>query len=590
MPPLLRLTLATLLFIGAAIPAHAAMVSGTVGTPSGALPGAVVSAYDANGFLQRSVSTDASGRYFMTIPAGSYRLLAYDPSGDFATVFHPNAESFETSVFVSIAEDAPVEVSFTLPRAGVLAGSVTGGNMPLAAAVIEVYNLSGTRRTRVQASASGAYSLVLPAGEYKVFAYDANDVFAGVFAPSAIAFADAALVRIDPPATTTVFFSLTAVARVSGVVLDAETQAPLPEKLVYVYTTAGALVTSRVTDAAGVFRVSLAAGSYRFVGADPAGTYAPVFYVASRSFEASDVVPLAAGAVRSDLTLAAERGGAVSGQVNASVKTTVIAYNPDGTRHASTETSESGAYRLVTAPGTYKLAVTDFQGQYAAQFYSDSMLFAEADEVAVFVGHTLTGVDFTPARAGRFAGTVRDGGNGQPLGGMTVVAYDLTGRQIAQATTGTSGDYRLALAPGQYRLLVFDTHLEYATAYATGATSYDMTPLLSVEAGVDQAASFAMFRGVRVTGTVVEEHGATLDGIEVFALDATGNRVAAATTTSVGIFTLVVQSGMYTLVPRDPYHRYTLRVPGTPVAVGPTPPTPVTLMMQTVTRRRTVRS
>ena len=587
---LVRSMLTGLLFAVIAASAGAATVSGVVTNPAGAFPGAIVASYDTAGSARATATTDASGHYSLTLPAGTYRLLAYDPAGKYATVFYGNADSFDTSAFIQFSEGAPLEVSFTLPLAGMVAGSVSGGGAPLASGVVEVYNLSGTRRGSSTTSVSGQYSVVLPAGDYKVFAYDSKDAFAGVFAGDAHAFAEAGVVHVDPPATTTVSFALELAARISGTVVDAQTRAPLAGKLAYAYTVAGSLVKTTTTGTDGSFHFSLAPGSYRFVAADPSQVYAPVFYAASRSFERSDIVGLVAGEERTDLTLAAERGGIVRGHVNANEKMQIVAYNIDGTLHTSVETNATGDYALVVAPGTYKLAVIDADGQYATQFYPAAQTFASAAELSVSAGQQLTAIDFSPTRAGRFVGTVRDGATEQLLHGVNVVAYDPTGLRVAQTTTAADGTYRLSMTPGQYRLLAFDPGLEYATAYAGGATSYETTMPLAVAAGAEQAAGFKMFRGVRVTGKVVEEHGGSLDGIEVFALDATGNRVAGTSTSSTGSFTLVVQPGMYTLVTRDPYHRFAMRLPGTPVAVGATAPSPVTLIMDTITRRRTVRS
>lgn len=590
MLPNVRVPLACLLLALCAAPAAAATVRGVVTSAAGGarLSGSVVAAYDAAGAPPASATTDASGQYFLTLPAGSYRLLAYDPEGTYATVFYGNAESFETTSFVQVVDGSPVDANFTLPRGGTLSGWVSASNAPLAGAVVEAYNLSGTRRGFTTTNASGQYSLVLPAGDYKLFAYDANDFFAGEFAVNVRAFADAALVPVDPPAATTRSFILERAARVSGTVVDAQTRAPLTGKLVYAYTAGGSLVATTATDFSGAFRFSLGPGPYRFVAGDPGRVYAPSFYGGSRSFERSDMVTVVSGEQRPGVTLAAERGAIVSGRVNAAATVVVAAYNLDGTQHTST-TSDAGLYTLVVAPGDYKLAVLDPTGTYATQFYAGMTTFAGATELTILVGQTLTGIDFTPPRAGRFTGTILDAATLQPLGGMTIAAYDAAGVLVAHTTSASNGTYTLAITPGQFRLLVFDTRLEYATAYAAGATSYEATVPLSVEANGVQSVGFVMRHGVRVTGTVADESGAGIDGAEVFALDEAGNRVAGATTSG-GAFTLVVPPGTYNFAVIDPRHRYATSWTATPVAVGSTPPAPLTFTMTAVTRRRAVRS
>src|SRR5688572_30538662 len=129
--------------------ANAATVSGTVTSAAtgNALSGMVVAAYDPAGNLAGTAITDATGLYVLSLPAGQYRLLAYDPAGVYATMFDANAESFETSPVTTLGAVDTVRRDFSLVAGGTVSGSVavTGG-APLADAVVEAYNLSGTRR------------------------------------------------------------------------------------------------------------------------------------------------------------------------------------------------------------------------------------------------------------------------------------------------------------------------------------------------------------------------------------------------------------------------------------------------------------
>src|SRR5688500_1177200 len=48
-------------------------------------------AYTASGFLLATSTTDSQGRYTLNVPAGSYRVLAFDQEGVYATTFASNA-------------------------------------------------------------------------------------------------------------------------------------------------------------------------------------------------------------------------------------------------------------------------------------------------------------------------------------------------------------------------------------------------------------------------------------------------------------------------------------------------------------------
>ncbi|HKR64178.1 MAG TPA: carboxypeptidase-like regulatory domain-containing protein, partial [Thermoanaerobaculia bacterium] len=100
-----------------AFPALAATVTGTVrSNENAALQGMTVVAYDTSGIARANATTDVSGHYTLTVNAGSYRVLAYDANGNFATSFFDNAESFDTSTVVNV--QTSFTANFTLARAG----------------------------------------------------------------------------------------------------------------------------------------------------------------------------------------------------------------------------------------------------------------------------------------------------------------------------------------------------------------------------------------------------------------------------------------------------------------------------------------
>jgi hypothetical protein len=539
----------------------------------------VVEAYDAAGNRRGAATTDATGFYTLTLPVGEYRFLAYDLSGVYATMFDANAESFETSPLRSVPASG-FQVSFALVKGGVIAGTVqTSSGVPRATAVVEAYNLSGTRRGFTTTNSSGEYSLVLPPGDYKVVAYDSIGTYAAQFHSGARSFADATPVRVNESATRPVSFTLSTAARVTGKAVDATTGAALASISVYAYTPAGSLVTVTTTDATGTFRLSLPAGDYRFVAADAGRVYATSYYDGTSSFEAANVITLSAGEQRTNVQLALIRGVRISGHVNAP-NLVIGAYNLDGTLHASTTSDAGGNYTLVVAPGDYRIAVSDPSLTFATLFYGGAIDFRVA--LRLTVNSDASGIDVTLPRGGRVSGTV-----GQE--GIVVGAYNEAGVLVASARTGADGRYALVVAPGMYRLVAFDPALNFATSYAGGATSYETTVPVAVAADATITADFMMLRGVRVSGSVSDPHGGAIDGVEVFALDANGNRAAGAVSND-GAFTIVVVPGRYRFVAIDPTRRYAPSVVSAEVTVvqGQTP-APIALTLQAASRRRAVR-
>lgn len=588
MSPGARVKLVFFLLSLLALSANAAAVTGRVSSGTGApLPGKIVVAYGANGLEVDRATTDPAGMYTLTsLAAGRYRLLAFDPLGAYATEFFAGADSFESTALVQVTDSVAFTANFTLREGGIVSGIVLTANGPLAGALVEAYNLSGTRRGWTTTNAAGEYSLVLPAGEYKVFAYDANGFYAGEFYVDTRAFSDAVPVRVTSRATVDLTFSLERAARVSGRISDAATGTRLDTISVYAYTAAGAFVAQTVSDAAGVFRFNLGPGQYRFVAADPDLLYGPAFFAKGRSFESADIVTLTAGQERSDLNIAAERGAVVTGHASGVTNGRVIAYNLDGTVHTSTNV-EDGEYRFVLAPGVYKIALVDPSGVSATRFHRGATTFAAASEIRVVGGELLTGIDLATNAAGRFTGIVTDVLTQAPLSGMTVAAYDTTGVLAGQSTTSATGAYSLSVAAGTYRVLVYDPRFDYATAYANGATSYEATAPRTIASGEVVPLDLRMRRGTRVTGTV-RANGVTVDGAEVFALDAAGNRVAGTITVN-GAFTIPIAPGTYRFTVRDPRGRYLPLANPVTVTVGNTPTAPLALTLTSAFRRRAAR-
>lgn len=567
--------------------ADAASVTGTVTSAADGKPqsGMVVAAYDASGLLRGTATTDATGLYVLTLEPGNYRFLAYDPAGLFATMFDGNAESFETTPIRSISATGAT-LSFALVRGGSLMGTVrTAGGAPVVAAVVEVYNLSGTRRGFTTATATGQFSLVVPPGDYKVVAFDGIGPYAHQFFPGARSFTEAGVVQVAAAQTRVLDFTLGLAAQVGGITLDRMNRAPLAGMLVYAYSADGMLVATRKTDPSGQFRFALPAGDYRFVAADPEGNYATAFYQRSTSFQKARIVTAAAGVTRTDLELEMSAGVEIRGRVNGG-DFLVAAYNLDGTLHASTVSNASGDYTLLVEPGEYRIAVSDPSGAHATSFYGSVTDFRFAPVLYAHVDLTEINVSLEPA--GRVSGTARSV-DGEPVAGAVVAAYDALGHLGGSAPTDAQGNYLLVVATGSWRMLAYDPQLVYATSHAHGAVSFETTPPITILAGQTSTLDFTLRPGVRVSGTVITETGQPVSDVDVFALDATGNRVAGGTSAE-GAFTIVVLPGTYRLITFDPMRRYA------PSAVTPPfqvidgqLPSPLTVTVGSTSRRRSSR-
>lgn len=289
------------MFVALPAAAQFSLVSGTVDAPGGLVSGITVAAYNAEGQLVVTTNSDVQGRYTLALPTGTYRLLAYDLRGTWATSFYSNASSFETSARLPLTQFESVNgVNFHLVQGIQVSGRVTVGATPLSGMVVAAYNLDGTRRGFERTRADGSYSLVLPAGQYKFVTYDDNQNYATEFYSGQTSFQSAQVVSVTGPIPP-ISFNVTFGARVTGRVLDRESALPVSSVDVTAYDLAGNLVTSVTPDSTGRFSLALPPGTYKFVAADPAKHYQVSFFRDANSFASAASFNLAAGSFQSNV-------------------------------------------------------------------------------------------------------------------------------------------------------------------------------------------------------------------------------------------------------------------------------------------------
>jgi len=588
----------------------AATIGGTVrdaatGTQLG---GMTVQAYSLSGQSAASKTTDSAGHYTMTLPAGQYRLLAFDPGARYATAFDGDAESFDVTSPVSLDTASNATVDLNMKIGGTLTGTVTSDTTGLAGITVAAYNVpSGTRRNFTATSAGGVFSLLLPPGTYKLAAYEERPPdtrrYGVLFSGDSVTFDGAA--PLDVVAETVVSginFHLQIAGTLTGTVRDAESGDPFTNVKVYAYTTAGLLMARTVTATDGRFFFSLPPGKAKVVAVDPAGLFASGFPDGARSFAKSAPIVVRSGeSATADVTL--ERAGRIGGRVTAAAGGAplagihVAAYNEDdGTLCAETTTDWDGYYSVALPAGRFRTAAYDAALTYATLFFPSRLDFGTATSLAVTAGRVTAPVDFTLIRAGRFTGVVTDAETASPLANVVVAAYDEGGVNVGNGRTTATGKYAMALPPGTYRLLAYDSSCVHANAFDAGAANYETTPPRTAIADMTVTADFSMRRAVKITGTILNGF-APIEGIEVSALDLSGNHVATAVTADDGRFELpVLPGGSYKLWAVDPARRYSAGFydgasrleTATVIAVNTDPPSAVTWTLSWAQRRRSV--
>jgi hypothetical protein len=535
------------------------VVDAQTGTP---LRSMIVAAYSVAGSRRASATTDSAGRYSLDLPPAEYRLLAYDENGIYATTFAGDAESFDTSSILTVSAEIS-GYDFALRRAGSVQGTVfdLATSSPIFGATVAAYNISGTRRGFTQADASGAYSLVLPPGLYRIAAYDDAGLYSPRFYLDQNTFDAATNVRVGAGQTTNgVHFHLDRAARFHGRVTDFDTGHPLPDMTVVGYTEDGVALEMTTTDANGNFILRVPPGSYKLAATDPRMIFATGFLDDANSFAAVSIMSVGPGEDRQNVNLTLHRAGTIVGAVSdASARVlprmSVAAYNDDGSQRTTVHSDINGGYVLALPPGTFRIAAYDESLVYAHQFYDRQVTFTAAAPVVVTSGQTIDRVDFSLDRGARVSGVISDGGDGTVTQGITVAAFDADGNTLGTAVTSANGTYSFVLPAGGYKFVAYDDALRYATAYADHAATYEETPMTAVSADSPVTLDFTMTAGIRLAGTVVDGRRAPVDGVRIAALDAEGRHVAT-TTARNGTFYLTLLPDTYKLQMTDPQGRY----------------------------------
>jgi hypothetical protein len=262
------LVLVILLCSGAQLPAQAESgIYGVVraltpdGLYSGPVAGVAVNAFDSDGARVGRSVTDANGAYRLVVPPGNYRLVAR----------HPGYADFDTAGAVLLVQAG----HFTLfnigvqPREtgfGVINGVVVdNAGDPVPSASVALTDADDVEVARVEAGASGEFSVDLAPGSYRI---GAGHPLRGKASPISVQVREGATVemqiRLSPPEVQPGGFQGLVRARAEGgaagrPVVAAEVKA----------VGEGGLEFTTQTNEIGFYKLSLPPGRYRLTASHP---------------------------------------------------------------------------------------------------------------------------------------------------------------------------------------------------------------------------------------------------------------------------------------------------------------------------------
>lgn len=453
-------------------------------------PMAGIQMYAQNGGSTTAKTTaDASGAYTLTVIAGLYQVSA----GKYPL-------PAPATQFVIVPPDV-AGIDFTFPLRYTIAGAVhdhTG--TPVAGAQV-----STAWDDPISAYGStdddGRYRLTVIAGAYHLAA-----TAPGLIRPVTRTLA-------VPPAATAIDFNLPERYQVSGTVRDWE-GAPLADASVTAVVGQKYYdVASSLTDAAGVYTLTVAAATYN-IFASKEGYLSP-------SPQEITVPP-----ARSDVDLTFLRPYTIRGTVRDQDGTPMADVTMSARQNywgmAYGRTDVAGAYTLTVAAGAYSIV-------------ADKYPLPGPIAQAVNVPPDATAVDFTFPQRYTIRGVVRYY-DGAPVDGARVgpKTGDRTSN-LPVTQSDATGAYTLTVVAGVYNVGVSKDSLQAPP-----------DRLVTVPPDAD-AVDFTLPQHYTVTGVLHDWTGAAVSYAQVSALTANDKTAASAQTDGAGSFTLLLNAGTYRL-------------------------------------------
>ncbi len=527
-----------------------------------------------------TAQSNASGNYQATgLPAGNY-LIRADPTAAQGYVDQYNAGVFLRSQapFLNVPSSGTVTVNFSLFKGANITGRVAVGSGPgagsgAAGVDLDLYEaISGEFLASVNATTNNAGNYTigsLPPGQYIQRADPLPSTFLLVryyLAGDTRATATPITVVGTAPVSG-IDFSLPRGGLIRGTVRAAGTLQPLAGMDLDLFDDAGAFQTANATTSAtGSYELGpLLPGTYR-VRADPTATsgYVQAYHLNSFLVAGATPVVVSVNTITAGVDVQLSRGGTISGAVRAAGSQTPLADVDldvfDAASHAMPVDAKSdvlGHYLIgALPPASYFVRAnpTAVQG-YATQYYASTVFEADATPVAVVVGSDTPGVDFALTPGGSIEGIITGADTSQPLAGIDLDLFDVTGRFYSpvEAITSATGFYRLAPVPPGTWIVEADPTLAqgYVDEYYGGEYALSRATRILLDPGTARTDSnLVLDPGGTISGSIHHrDTGTPLAGVDLDVFFANRQRLDVTTRTdAAGNFLLgLLPAGAYLL-------------------------------------------
>ena len=497
-------------------------ISGTVTRESGgtAISGADVSAHsDTGGWGHATTATD--GTYSITgLPSGSYRVRVEASSQGFAEEFYNNTTDWEQATKVAVTPgQTAASINFALAGGGSISGTVTkqSDGTPVSDADVWADSYDGRGGNGTRTGSDGTFTITgLAAGDYRVGSQHDEDGLAREYYNETGEWDQAARVTVTAGQTiASINFSLAAGGTITGKVTRVSDGTAVADADVWADGYEGGGGNGTRTAADGTYTISgITAGDYRVQVRAPEQGLAGEFYNDTTQWHQAAKVSVTAGATTANVDFALAGGGSISGTVVRDAGGTAVA-NADVWAETyqccgggnGTRTAADGTYTITgLTAGSYRIRVHIDEGALAGEFYNDTTDWDKAASVAVTVGETTSGINFSLAAGGSISGTVIRDSDSTPIANVDVWAETFVCCSGGSGTrTAADGTFTITgLTAGDYRVQVHIEVGSLAGEFYNDTPDWEKAEKVTVAAGTTTAnVDFSLGAGGSISGTVL---------------------------------------------------------------------------------------
>ena len=415
---------------------------------SAPLIGITLEAYTSTGSLAGITSADGAGAFTIAgLATGSYyvRTRVSDTDNHIDEIYNNvPCPPCDVGNLIAVTDGVTTSgIDIALAPGGTISGTVTvaGTGVPIASMTVVVTTGAGITMKKAVTNGAGAFVATgLPAGSY----------YAATSASNVQNYVDE-LYRETPcfpscdagggvPITVTVGgtaggidFTLAPGATVTGTVTAAANGLPLAGISVGVYSSSGTFVSSANTNAGGVFAVTRLTGGTFYARTELNGlNYQSQLYnglpCVGCDVTAGTAIGVSAGGTTNGINFILTPGGTMTGTVtsgghgqSARGHRHPCVLAPNGAFVTRVHTTGAGTFTATgLSTGSYFIRTVVSIGQnYVNELYNNLPCFPDSSctvtsgaAVAVVVGATTSGVDFSLASGGTIAGTATDQSTG----------------------------------------------------------------------------------------------------------------------------------------------------------------------------------